>query len=86
MYAHSHRFNYRSRQDSIPLAESSETKNTEKRFEQTCSDREANSMARVVLARQEFLEKEASQAPRIVANNTVFFEQVVEHDAIAEFL
>ena len=43
-------------------------------------------MARVVLARQEFLEKETSQAPRIVANNTVLFEQVVEHDAIAEFL
>src|SRR6202043_1020782 len=37
-------------------------------------------------ARQEFLKEETSQPIRVMANNTVFFEEVVEHDAVAEFL
>ena len=37
-------------------------------------------------ARQEFLKEETSQAIRVMANNTVFFEEIVEHDAIAKFL
>ena len=37
-------------------------------------------------ASEEFLENELSQASRVVANDAVFFEEIIEHDAIAELL
>ncbi|MCU1241670.1 MAG: hypothetical protein JWO71_2396 [Candidatus Acidoferrum typicum] len=43
-------------------------------------------MAGMARARQEFLKEETSQPIRVMANNTMFFEEIVEHDAVPEFL